>query len=208
MYRPVDDAEIGRCFGFHTSASIIGDQLDEKNLMHGITCEACRGPGAKHVAPAQAAKMEGMPNAARGTLFTAGQLNPADSVDFCGACHSTWWDLKLSGVKGVSTTGSHPYRPESSRCWGKGDSRLICIACHDPHQQLQSDPSACDGICLKCYAASAGEKTTASHPGVLFPANTKNCVSCHRPKVYVPEMHYNFTDHRIRVAQRGNVYPN
>ncbi len=24
---------------------------------------------------------------------------PADSVDFCGACHSTWWDTKLSGVK-------------------------------------------------------------------------------------------------------------
>jgi hypothetical protein len=27
------------------------------------------------------------------------------------------------------------------------------------------------------------------------------------PKVYVPEMHYNFTDHRIRVARATDPYP-
>jgi hypothetical protein len=27
------------------------------------------------------------------------------------------------------------------------------------------------------------------------------------PKVYVPEMHYKFTDHRIRIAKEGETYP-
>jgi hypothetical protein len=27
------------------------------------------------------------------------------------------------------------------------------------------------------------------------------------PKVYVPEMHDNFTDHRIRIAHPGEAYP-
>jgi hypothetical protein len=206
MYRPVDAAEIGRCFACHTTASTIGDHFDEKNLMLGIICEACHGPGAKHVASAEAAKIAGMPDAARGTIFNAAQLSPTDSVDFCGACHGTWWDIKLSGVKGASTARSQPYRLENSKCWDKGDSRLTCIACHDPHQQLQTDPSAYDGICLKCHVSSAGEKRTASHPGVACPAGTRNCVSCHMPKVYVPEMHYKFTDHRIRVVKPGDVY--
>jgi Cytochrome c554 and c-prime len=207
MYRPVDAAEIGRCFACHTTALTIGNRFDEKNLILGVTCEACHGPGAKHVASAEAATMAGMPDAARGTMFNASQLSPTDSVDFCGACHGTWWDIKLSGVKGVSTARSQPYRLESSKCWGKGDSRITCIACHDPHQQLQTDPSAYEGVCLKCHAASAGEKKTASHPGMPCPSNTRNCVSCHMPKVYVPEMHYNFTDHRIRVVKQGDAYP-
>jgi hypothetical protein len=27
------------------------------------------------------------------------------------------------------------------------------------------------------------------------------------PKVNVPEMHYNFADHRIRIARAGEAYP-
>jgi hypothetical protein len=32
-------------------------------------------------------------------------------------------------------------------------------------------------------------------------------VSCHMPKIYVPVMHYNFTDHRIRIARGNDPYP-
>ena len=50
MDRPVGFAEIGRCFACHSTASTIGDKFDEENLILGVTCEACHGPGAKHVA--------------------------------------------------------------------------------------------------------------------------------------------------------------
>ena len=207
MSRPVPASEIGRCFACHTTASTIGDKLDETNLMLGVTCEACHGAGAKHVAAGEAAKLAGMPDAARGTIFSAAQLDPIDSIDFCGACHGTWWDVKLSAAKGVSTVKSQPYRLESSKCWGKGDARLTCIACHNPHQQLSREPSSYDPVCLNCHVNSATEKPTAGHPGAACPASTKNCVSCHMPKVNVPEMHYNFADHRIRIARAGEAYP-
>jgi hypothetical protein len=32
-------------------------------------------------------------------------------------------------------------------------------------------------------------------------------VSCHMPKVDVPEMHYAFTDHWIRIVRPGETYP-
>jgi Cytochrome c554 and c-prime len=205
MYRPVDAAEIGRCFACHTTASTIAGQFDEENLTPGVSCEACHGPAAKHVAAAEA-EMAGANQTVQGTIFNSAKLIPIDSVDFCGACHTTWWDVKLSGVKGVSTAKSQPYRLEGSKCWGKGDARLTCIACHNPHEPLQTNLSAYDAICSSCHV-SGGEKTTASHPGASCPVGTKVCVSCHMQKVYVPEMHYEFTDHRIRIAHANDSYP-
>jgi hypothetical protein len=206
MYRPVDAAEVGRCFACHMTASTIGDHFDEKNLIPGVSCEACHGPGAKHVAAMEAAKKTKLPDSS-GTIFNSGRLGPVDSVDFCGACHGTWWDVKLSGITGPSSARSQPFRLEESRCWGKGDARLTCIACHDPHKQLQTEPSSYDANCLTCHLTAATEKKTAGHPGAACPVSTKNCTSCHMQKVFVPEMHFKFTDHRIRIARAGQPYP-
>lgn len=205
MYRPVDASEIKRCFGCHTTAATIGDKFDEQNLMLGVTCEACHGAGARHVSAAEGARVAGVPDAARGTSFNPAQLNPVDSVDFCGACHGTFWDVKLSGAKGVTTVKSQPYRLESSKCWNKGDSRLTCIACHNPHEQVATEPSAYDATCLSCHATGTDKKV--AHAGNSCPVASKDCVTCHMPKVYVPEMHTKFTDHRIRIAREGEAYP-
>lgn len=207
MDRRVGDAEISRCFGCHTTASTIDGKFDEEHLILGVTCEACHGPGAKHVA-AMKNLMNGNLNARQEDIFNSATLSPADSVDFCGACHGTWWDVKLSGVKGVSTTRSAPYRLVTSKCWGKkGDARITCIACHDPHEQLQTEPSAYDRACLKCHVAAPGQKPTAERPGAACPVGTKICTSCHMQKVYVPEMHDKFTDHRIRIVREGEPFP-
>jgi hypothetical protein len=205
MFRPVDAAEIGRCFGCHNTASTIGEQFDEKNLILGVSCEACHGAGGKHVAAEQAA-LASSGLAGGEFIFNPARLIPVDSVDFCGACHGTWWDVKLSHAKGVSTAKSQPYRLESSQCWGKGDARLTCTACHNPHAPLQTEPSAYDKVCLSCHV-TAGEKKTTSRAAASCPVGTKECVSCHMPKVYVPEMHFKFTDHRIRVVHSDQAYP-
>lgn len=207
MDRPISSTEVSRCFGCHTTASSIGDKFDEQNLILGVTCEACHGPGAKHVAAMKDFMKGDLGAASHGDIFNSAHLDPVDSVEFCGACHSTWWDVKISGGKGVATTRSAPYRLVTSKCWGKGDARLTCIACHDPHQQLQTDSGAYDHACLKCHVNTTGAKPGADHPGAACPVSTKNCTSCHMQKVYVPEMHSNFTDHRIRIAREGEPFP-
>jgi len=206
MYRAVGAAEVTRCFACHTTASIINEEFDEKHLIPGVSCEACHNPGAKHVSVMQTAKVTGITPDDK-NIFNSAVLKPADSVDFCGACHGTFWDVKLSGVTGPSTARSQPYRLEQSKCWGTGDARLTCIACHDPHKQLETDTSAYDGACLNCHVNGANAEKTADHPGPACPVSKQNCASCHMPKVYVPEMHDNFTDHRIRIARTGEAYP-
>jgi hypothetical protein len=206
MYRPVPASEIVRCFACHNTASTIGGQFDEKNLTPGVGCEACHGPGMKHVATMQTAALAGTTESAVGTIVNPARLDPLDSVDFCGACHGTWWDVKFSGGKGVPTARSQPFRLEESKCWGRGDARLTCIGCHDPHEEVRTDPSSYDRTCLSCHPASGTAKTAANHPS-SHPAGTKDCVTCHMPKVYDPDMHYKFTDHRIRIAHEGEPYP-
>lgn len=205
MYRPVSAAEIQRCFGCHTTASNIGGKFDGAHLIPGVTCEACHGPGAKHVAAMNSPSI--IPNARNVAIFNSAHLAPVDAVEFCGACHGSWWDVKLAGVTGVSTTRSAPYRLVTSKCWGKGDVRLECTACHDPHAPLETKASAYDHACLSCHLRSQSMKLSASHPGRACPVASENCTSCHMPKVYVPEMHSIFTDHRIRIAKTGALFP-
>jgi hypothetical protein len=101
MDRSVPQAEVMRCFGCHTTGSSIGGHFDEPHLVPGVTCEACHGPGVGHVR-AMDADAAGAAQEAKPAIFNSGQLNPTDAVEFCGACHGTWWDAKLAGVAGVS----------------------------------------------------------------------------------------------------------
>ena len=74
-----------------------------------------------------------LPSSTRPALMQSRQSSfAARAMDHGGMC-------KLAGVKGVSTTRSAPYRLVTSRCWGKGDQRLECTACHDPHAPLQTE---------------------------------------------------------------------
>jgi hypothetical protein len=208
MDRQVPAAEVNRCFSCHTTAAVIGDQFDEQHLIPGVTCENCHGPGAKHVADMKKLMGGDLAAAAKNDIYNSGHLSPNDAVDFCGACHGTWWDTKLSGAKGPSTTRSAPYRLVESKCWGKyGDSRLVCTACHDPHQPLVTDDASYDHACLRCHSTTIGAALTAEHPGKACPVAKKDCASCHMPKVYVKEMHADFTDHRIRIVRPGQPFP-
>src|SRR5258708_5280209 len=100
-----------------------------------------------------------------------------------------------------------PYRIENSRCWGKGDARLTCVACHDPHRPLQRDATYYDQRCLSCHVNSADAKPAADHPGSACPVARKDCVTCHMPKARVEDIPVEFTDHQIRVVRPNASIP-
>jgi Cytochrome c554 and c-prime len=203
MGRLLAPSTLRLCFGCHTTAATTTAGFDPLHLMPGITCEACHGPGAEHVALMEDEKTE----AGRRAIFNPKDLNPVALVDFCGACHRTMNDVVEMASTGVETVRFQPYRLESSRCWGDGDARLACTACHDPHQQLVREAAAYDGKCLACHAIAPAAKTSNDHAGKRCPVGKKDCVTCHMPRVDLPNMHAPFTDHRIRIVKRGQPYP-
>lgn len=202
MGRAMPAAEARLCFGCHSTASTTSGKFDVSRLIPGVTCEACHGPGAKHVAAMRGQHTK----AGWAAIFNPARLAPVDSVDFCGACHRTVWDVALANTAGVANVRFQPYRLEKSRCWGKGDARLTCIACHDPHVPLARDPVAYDNRCLSCHVATnAG--ISKDHPGKACPVSASKCVTCHMTKYEIPGSHAQFTDHWIRVVRANEAYP-
>jgi len=201
--RRMDSSEAQHCFGCHTSGSMIAGRFDPSEATPGVTCEQCHGPGAKHVDAMKAGKID----EGRRAILNPRRLSAVASVDFCGACHRTWADVLQAQVTGVANVRFQPYRLESSKCWGRGDGRLACFTCHDPHEPLATKTASYDSKCLSCHVTREGERV-ANHPGAACPIATSDCASCHMPKVEVPSMHAPFTDHRIRVVRDATAYPN
>jgi hypothetical protein len=192
--RPIPEPELTRCFGCHSTAATTGGTLDLEALIPGVTCEACHGPGREHVAHAEAGRIG---EALAATLNPA-LLAPADAVDLCGACHATYWDVRLAEDSPIAALRSQPYRLQSSRCWND-DRRITCSACHDPHTPLVRDPLAYDERCLACHAATGGAPTP-ERPGPACGTGADACVTCHMPRYEVPGMPHEFTDHLIRAV--------
>jgi hypothetical protein len=198
------------CFGCHSTAATTDDHFDPKDLVPGVTCEACHGPGALHVALMSAGHQAEVPS----MIMNPAQLGPVASVDFCGACHRTSVDVALNDIAGILTLRFPAYRLQRSRCWGKGDSRITCIACHDPHQPLVRGPASYDRNCLNCHsrttsragnqpAISSGKEHNKRSNIAVCRVATNNCVTCHMPQHTIPEMHATFTDHRIGIYRKG-----
>ncbi|MGC1911765.1 MAG: multiheme c-type cytochrome [Candidatus Acidiferrales bacterium] len=195
-----------RCFGCHTTYSSTSSKFGPEHAVAGVHCEACHGPGLKHVNAMRAGQTEeGMI-----AIFNPAKLSPAESVDFCGACHRTTLDVVTSAeAYGPINVRFQPYRLEKSRCWGtNGDGRLTCVACHDPHVPLVRTASFYDQRCLECHAATSGTSPKDASAPAICPVATANCTSCHMPKSEVSEMHAKFTDHFIRIVRAGEPYPN
>jgi len=200
---PQNPDTIRACFGCHTTVATTSNRFEPSQATGGITCESCHGPGAQHVA----AMTLNEGNQTSSFMLNPASLNPSDSVDFCGACHRTSLDVIQMGIRGVFTARFPAYRLEASRCWGSdGDSRVTCVACHDPHQPLVTDVASYDKNCLSCHVLSAASKPAKDHPGAACPVAQKDCVSCHMRKYNIPEMHADFTDHKIAVHKRGDSF--
>jgi len=189
-----------QCIACHTTGAVVGGEFHPASAAPGVGCEACHGPGAEHVAAVQS----GSP--AHRAMFNPGRLAPYDLDNFCGSCHRTWTEVQLMHVLDVRNVRFQPYRLEKSRCWSATDSRISCLACHDPHRNLVRSASFYDVKCQACHQPK-GQVADERHPGAPCPVGTRRCVTCHMPKNELPGGHFRFTDHYIRVVAAHASYP-
>ena len=202
--RPLPEAEVNKCFSCHTSEDVFDGRLNVKQAHPGVTCENCHGAGSEHVAlmanPRDSNKLEDA------RIFNPGTLAPADMNDFCGNCHRTTRDVLSSGIRDLRNIRFQPYRLENSRCYDPSDQRITCVACHNPHGNLETAPSVYDEKCLACHVRS-GEKQSRVKVAVACPKASRDCASCHMPRLNLPGAHFAFTDHYIRVVRPNEPYP-
>jgi hypothetical protein len=198
--RVLSDADVFKCFPCHTSEAVLNRKLHFDLMQPGVTCENCHGPGSEHLEAIQKRDWKHL------HIFNPAHLDPGDLNDFCGSCHRTTYDVLAVNAHGILNVRFQPYRLEHSRCYDSTDKRISCIACHDPHVDLVTDLESYDSKCLACHVHS-GEQPTATRAARACPRASKNCASCHMPKLSLPGSHYKFADHFIRVYNPTDSYP-
>ncbi len=201
--RAIGGEEPQQCFGCHSTGAVHGLELKLDQLNAGVGCEACHGPGEKHLVAAKAKKLDQL------EIFNPGDLSAHDlSQSFCGTCHVGFEQAMLMpGQSGINNIRFQPYRMFSSKGHNTNDPRLGCVACHNPHEKLVKETAYYDPKCLACHVSKPGDPKTARRSANACPVSTKQCTTCHMPKVELPGMHASFTDHWIRIARPGDPTP-
>ncbi len=189
------------CFGCHATNAVQNEKLDLGSLQPGVTCEHCHKGSSAHLVDASQGEYGTAPPDLR-------KLSSEDVSNFCGQCHRTWDIVIRSHWRGEINVRFQPYRLANSKCFDGTDPRISCIACHDPHQDVVRQDSSYDGKCLACHASSTHSATTSATEAKVCPVAKSDCVSCHMPKVKLPNGLMTFTDHEIRVVKPGEPYPN
>jgi Cytochrome c554 and c-prime len=201
--RPLGSDEARDCFACHAPSAVVESQLHLDPLIPGVTCEACHGPGERHVAAVTANGSK------ESQIFNPGKMDPFSlSQEFCGTCHRSFDQVMLMpGQGGVNNIRFQPYRMFNSRGHNKIDARTSCLACHDPHDKLEHNAVFYDSKCLACHLKSPGEARTDRRAAAACPVGKQQCSTCHMPKLDIPGTHFKFTDHWIRIVKPNEPVP-
>ena len=201
--RAIAGEEPQQCFGCHSTGAVSGVELKLDQLKPGIGCEACHGPGEKHLVAMKAKKMD------EPEIFNPRALGGSElSQSFCGTCHTSFEQAMLQpGQSGINNIRFQPYRMFNSRGHNTNDPRISCLACHNPHEHLQKDTAYYDQKCLACHLTTSKETKTERRSAPACPVSTNKCATCHMPKVELTGMHAQFTDHWIRIAKPNEPAP-
>jgi len=206
--QPLTVPDAMSCFGCHSTVAPGAARFQLDNFRAGIGCEACHGPGEKHVELMKAAvNSDKLP--ADSAIFNPRRMHPDEmSQQLCGACHRSWETvMQMPDKGGMSNVRFQPYRITNSRCYkDPDDGRISCTACHDAHENPRHDPVFYDSKCTACHQIK-NSPAAKTQTAPACPTGKSGCVTCHMPKTEPPGLHFKFTDHYIRIVRAGEEYP-
>jgi hypothetical protein len=205
--RALSADEVRDCFACHSTAALTAKkELQLDHMVPGVGCEACHGPGSEHVLAMNAGDYK------ETKISNPGKLSGDElTQDFCAKCHRSAEAVAFMPKNaGINNVRFQPYRIFNSKCYSD-DKRISCVACHNPHEDPSHEASFYDAKCLACHVSKGAKiQLAADAPKPADPAcpvGTKNCSTCHMPKIGLPGSHFDFTDHRIRVVKPGEPFP-
>lgn len=225
-----------QCLGCHNAypARIAGDDsfgtapLFPRELPHGIGCQRCHGPGARHVELAVEADADLA--AIRTSIVNPAELRADRRDAICLQCHLQPMSRRTSivGCTGVGDyafaagdalsehvlyleldeqteqadrfeINHHAYRLFQSQCFRASGDRLHCLTCHDPHAQVEMDDRAAH-YRQRCLTCHARSECL----DLQGQDADADCVACHMPRRRTQDVvHVVMTDHKI--ARRSQL---
>ncbi len=185
-----------------------------------VSCEACHGPGSRHVAWADIQPMARPEIDDFGLTVATSGISAARQVELCAPCHSRRSELGDYDHSGAALLDT--FRPsileeglyhadgqilDEVYVWGSfTQSKMYandvrCTDCHDAHSlKLKFDGNA---LCLQCHRADAYDTPEHHFHKKIYqgePSDGALCVKCHMPeKAYM--MIDERADHSLRIPR-------
>ena len=215
----------GMCAGCHSTNLVKG--FDPKTNTYNTTwsevdvsCEACHGPGSRHVAWAEVPPMGRARIENTGLVLKTSGITNRELVELCAPCHSRRVESGgLDHRRSALLDNQFPvllaegtYHPDGqildedfeygsfvqSKMFRMG---VRCTDCHDAHTlKLKKEGN---GVCLQCHSAPAYDDARHHFHKKEWKGRQSDgalCASCHMPKSPFMVVHLR-ADHSIRVPR-------
>ncbi|UCG85595.1 MAG: tetratricopeptide repeat protein [Gemmatimonadota bacterium] len=215
----------GMCAECHSTNLKKGYDVDTKTFATtwseiDVSCEACHGPGSRHVAWAEIPPMARPQTENYGLVIATADMDSEQQVELCAPCHSrrtelgdydhTQADLLQHLVPSLLRENLYHHDGQileevyvygsfqQSKMYRNG---VRCSDCHDAHSlQLLSDGNE---LCLQCHQADVYDSYDHHFHQKVYegePSDGASCVKCHMPEQPYMVIDYR-ADHSLRVPR-------
>lgn len=171
-----------RCFSCHSTQLDAKDgELNEMQLVAGVTCQRCHGPRGRHVeTEGQWHDVAWIP------------VDREDSIRRCAECHRSPDEQTRESIRpdNRDLVRFQPVGLVQSECYKQ--SQMTCTTCHNPHRPLDEQDSQGKWQCIQCHDPEKPEHHLCAN------GQTDECIRCHMPGEQA-DSPVSFSDHWIRV---------
>ena len=170
--------------------------FDSTQLIYGITCEKCHGPGAQHVAYQMANPTEKKAQ----YIINPASLSRQQNIDLCTLCHAgnrgklqPSFSFKVGGLlsnyfydddgpvdpQNIDVHGNQYGLLRLSKCFRKSQT-MTCNSCHNVHENERDKIETFSTRCINCHGTE--HVPVCKMMASIGASINKDCVNCHMPK--------------------------
>jgi len=170
------------------------EEFDKRNIIYGIDCEKCHGPGKEHVN--FHLNNPGIKEAKY--IVNTGKLSRQIQLDLCALCHRGGLNKTMPSFSftagdsladffaesniplqtgGIDVHGNQLGMLMQSKCFFSSD--MTCQSCHNPHEKEVRKPKVFSQRCMACHTEGKSKLCglAKTHGNII----NNNCIDCHMP---------------------------